>query len=814
MGSTSRGRVLLEQAAASYARGDNSAAAALYADCLSLFKEGTPEYGVVLVGYASALAESGQTDPAIVLFSQALRIFRAHKQQTSSSSTHFNLGNAYFYSNRFPEAMNQWECALAGFTEIGDSEQVAMCLTSIANLLASFPTSQSEMKRQYVGKLDSLAASMEGKPNLLRPYLQVKAKIRMSDGDLSEAAALGDLALQQALNGGDLSYVADAQAFLAGIYRRLGQYEKARPLLEAAYLYSKNTRSRLHIENCFELALVSAEQKNRLMSAGLFEECLDTIDYERAGLDGLDKYGYMQYQGAGPKYIEMLITWGRAGKAFEIAERVQGRILLDQMFRHQFKRQAGRTLRASKNSGRLMLDAPSLAEMQEAVRESGLHVVRLFYISESVLHGWYLTPEGALLDWDASSSVPHIINLLEFLPKSPLDASLDSRAGAFSGGPGSTSHTTRPATPKDWRAFSELAEQVYLQLFPPSVRSSFETREGKLAIVAHRELFALPFAALGESQEKRLGRRWQIALISSIGAFLQADRRRDAWIRDPETTRKALVVGYGGAQTVFVRLRRNTPETIAMSFDALGGAEAEARSVARQYGQEPLLGSNATWSNIAPQFFKANVVHIATHGFWHPHIGEWSFLLLAPTHSDPVHCTVQADYLMDVMTTAELIILSGCQTGLGRAHPDSYIGLAQSLLIAGARSVLVSLWPISDDMTAAFMRRFHEQLLAGVTPAEALQAIQQWFQDLNTHQELRDWAGFQLLGQPFYSVLDTASEAYFQGPIFCGGDMLWSDGQRRQVFPLEEYKDLRQGINDSFWIKSGELIILQKSWGG
>jgi CHAT domain-containing protein len=116
---------------------------------------------------------------------------------------------------------------------------------------------------------------------------------------------------------------------------------------------------------------------------------------------------------------------------------------------------------------------------------------------------------------------------------------------------------------------------------------------------------------------------------------------------------------------------------------------------------------------------------------------------------------------------ADLVTLSGCQTGLGKEIAgEGYIGLVNAFLQAGARSLLVSLWRVEDEATALLMGRFYENLTgtfhgerqayAGepMPKAEALREAKHWlrtYTDEDGRQPFRHpvyWSGFVLIGAP------------------------------------------------------------------
>ncbi len=96
----------------------------------------------------------------------------------------------------------------------------------------------------------------------------------------------------------------------------------------------------------------------------------------------------------------------------------------------------------------------------------------------------------------------------------------------------------------------------------------------------------------------------------------------------------------------------------------------------------------------------------------------------------------------------ELVVLAACDSGLGELRSaEGLHGMQRALTVAGARATLLSLWPVDDEATAWFMRRFHARLAAGDTPSQALAAVQEEFRSrpkLPGWSHPRHWAGWQL----------------------------------------------------------------------
>ncbi len=102
---------------------------------------------------------------------------------------------------------------------------------------------------------------------------------------------------------------------------------------------------------------------------------------------------------------------------------------------------------------------------------------------------------------------------------------------------------------------------------------------------------------------------------------------------------------------------------------------------------------------------------------------------------------------MGTNLSADLVILSACETGRGERVPgEGLIGLTRAWQVAGARSVVASLWPVEDEGTRRLMVAFHRHVLAGVPKDEALLRAMQASASKRKTQHPYLWAGFLLTG--------------------------------------------------------------------
>ena len=103
--------------------------------------------------------------------------------------------------------------------------------------------------------------------------------------------------------------------------------------------------------------------------------------------------------------------------------------------------------------------------------------------------------------------------------------------------------------------------------------------------------------------------------------------------------------------------------------------------------------------------------------------------------------------LFSMNCQTNLITLSGCQSGLGEVTgSDDLLGLMRGFLFAGARSLLLSLWRVSDESTVMLMKEFYKQWRSGSSRAKALQAAMSSVR--KTYPNPFYWAPFILVGKP------------------------------------------------------------------
>lgn len=148
-------------------------------------------------------------------------------------------------------------------------------------------------------------------------------------------------------------------------------------------------------------------------------------------------------------------------------------------------------------------------------------------------------------------------------------------------------------------------------------------------------------------------------------------------------------------------------------------------------------------------------LHFATHGVLDTERADLSALLLSLVDETgkPQDGFLRAYDIYNLSLSADLVVLSACQTGLGKEYKgEGLVGLTRGFMYAGAARVVVSLWNVNDRATSELMAKFYQKMLpknaeAGERPAAALRSaqIEMWKQKQWAAPYY--WAAFMLQGE-------------------------------------------------------------------
>jgi CHAT domain-containing protein len=177
------------------------------------------------------------------------------------------------------------------------------------------------------------------------------------------------------------------------------------------------------------------------------------------------------------------------------------------------------------------------------------------------------------------------------------------------------------------------------------------------------------------------------------------------------------------------------------------------QQIASYFGEgssETFLRDEATEENLKNDGLlkKFNYIHFAVHGLIDEGNPDHSSLVLTQGKSAREDGFLQAAEIFSLDLNADLVVLSACQTGLGKlVRGEGIVGLTRAFMYAGAPSVMVSLWSVSDASTAILMGEFYRNLIRNKqSKTDALRKAQLTLLGDEKYAHPFYWAPFVLFG--------------------------------------------------------------------
>jgi CHAT domain-containing protein len=274
-------------------------------------------------------------------------------------------------------------------------------------------------------------------------------------------------------------------------------------------------------------------------------------------------------------------------------------------------------------------------------------------------------------------------------------------------------------------------QELYKYLVEPVATHLPQNTETVVYVVPHDVLFFVPFSALLDATSKPLIEKHTIASAPSISVLGYTEKKKQLAVSLNEPTLLAV------ADPVLPK---------GSGMEALPGARIEAQGIQQFFPSDRvslLEGVKATEANIKRLSATQTVLHFAVHGEIFNDKPWESALLLADGAGEDGH--LKASEIFELDLHSDLIVLSGCSTGLGKLSGDGIIGLSRAFIYAGTPSLVVSQWDVSDKATTFLMKKFYGAMRDGLNKAAALRAAK-----LESFREFKHptlWAAFDLIGE-------------------------------------------------------------------
>lgn len=316
---------------------------------------------------------------------------------------------------------------------------------------------------------------------------------------------------------------------------------------------------------------------------------------------------------------------------------------------------------------------------------------------------------------------------------------------------------------------ADRAQHLAALIFPRNLRQAVKG-VSQLVIAPDLDLATIPFALLpGDNGQEFLMEAYTISYVPSGRDLLRNARAFGS--------RKAAPSVLAVGNPDFGEPPEDSSSCVT-AYDALPGSEREVEAVISRLNAEDsastkLTGRKASKEHVLREAGRKRILHFATHAFVNGGACKTRPVrkeTLSERISEAVRKTIylsltepltnaglalqgantgSADGVLtalDITTLnldrADLVVLSGCDTGLGEINRgQELVGLRWAFMEAGAKSVVTSLWELPDEPTVTIMATFYDRLVkSGYRPAAALREAQlARLRDDRAHGRSRPW---------------------------------------------------------------------------
>lgn len=689
----------------------------------------------------------GDLDGSLAFAERSLALYREIGSATGEARARMETGWVHERRGEPEQALDGFDQAfqLAAEAQAPNVQALALVgrarsLTAMGDLDAADEAVAGAL--QLLERLDDVTGRLEA--------LRARGEILIERSALDAADRVLREALALALDLGDVGREAPLRALLSRVARRRGAAGEARHLMETSLNLRESVRTDLVDP------LLRASYQSRSLDD--YIEYLDQLLDPAVGGD----------------------EESRLAAAFEVAERAKARMLVDLLFEAQVTldrgvpdelltqrgtvaaklTSAGRELRRvldggadpdAEESARIRREIAVLEQTLDALewraRRASPRYSDLRYPEPSSLDAAreLLDPDTVLLEYALGETRSYLFvvstagaELLSLPPRGELRSSVQAMRRSL-----------ETASRSGLGSLGIHSAALYDQLLRP-VEHILE-RHSRLVIVPDQELCYLPFESLED--DRRSGRprvvsRWSVSYAPSVTALARIRQR--ATERDEA---RSEFVGFADPELppeVIARLEAGG-EDPAARWPPLPEARREIGAISALFPPRRrmiFLGEDATERRVKaePAVGRAALLHFAAHTIIDTRRPGRSSLVLGPGEASE-DGLLQVHEIFDLDLSARLVVLSGCQTGLGREiRGEGLVGMTQAFFYAGADALVVSLWPVPDRSTGDLMVHLYEELEGGATAATALRRAKLALIEADPRLHPFYWSAFVLVG--------------------------------------------------------------------
>jgi CHAT domain-containing protein len=295
----------------------------------------------------------------------------------------------------------------------------------------------------------------------------------------------------------------------------------------------------------------------------------------------------------------------------------------------------------------------------------------------------------------------------------------------------------------NYREFTESSHYLYTKLIEPVYD---KIKNKRLIIIPHNQLTLLPFEVLIKKSPVNDGppdyrslqyliREFPVAYAFSANLLIDRDRERK----------------YGTGTAIFLpEYKPGNNSAGSNGLLALEGAASEARTIKNLTGGRLYRGIKADKSTFKARANRYRVLHIASHTIVDEKNPGLSCLVMTAPADSNEDGNLYSYELMQMDLDAQLVVLSGCNTGYGLLrNSEGLVSIARSFFYTGVRTVAYTIWPVADQAGSSLVKFFYQGLRHRQTLDNALQEAKLSFlekaEPVKAHPFY--WAGYVIVGK-------------------------------------------------------------------
>jgi CHAT domain-containing protein/tetratricopeptide (TPR) repeat protein len=750
-------------------------------------------------------SETGQPQKALEYYSQALPLCRTVGDRAGEAATLHNIGLLYSKTGQPQKALEYYSQALPLIQAVGDKAGGASTLNSIGGVYHA--TGQPQKALEFYNQALPLQRAVQGRAGEAATLHNI-GHVYYATGQPQKALEFYNQALSLHRAVGDKAGEAITLSNVGSVYSDLGQPQKALEYFGQALPLQRAVGDRAGEANTLGNTAMAQEALGRpAIATRHLRDALTILEAMRQDLGGLSeaKVSFMASRLAYyHEYVHLLLKQNEPAVAFEWVEKSKARALLDLIAafpaaitgrataeelqrERELKAQVSRLnqqwvaeeVRPVKDKARIAALKRQLtraeSELQkfrdllyarypDVARKRMARTVTLADVAR------FLPPDTALLNYvvlnarDLDKTVLFCATVengkpvMQAYPITQEREELAERVDDF-----------REACASPKRDYRRKARELYALLLAPAAKQL--TAKKRLIVCPDGPLWGLPFQALltskGAAAPTFLAERYEVNYgysATAVQAALLA--RKDPKRPKPAGTMLAFANPHfgkpSGSPDQPGSLSPALPDTRPIIIDSrslfmsgegqiwpLPDTQVEADAIKADFPDAVIHTEKEAQEGTAKQEAgRYRYLHFATHGLLNDAAPLMSSVVLAqPPPGSEEDQFLTAREIFDLNLTAELVVLSACDTARGSKQAgEGVVGLTWALFAAGAPTQVVSQWAVKDASTAELMKQFYARLKQGQAKGAALRGAALALRQDRQYSHPYYWAPFILMG--------------------------------------------------------------------